>query len=178
MVFHRAQFLAHYFFIIYILPLCHIIRRHGLNFHCYADDTQLYIHTKPSDTLPTSNLIDCLHDINNWMNCNYLKLNQEKSEAILIASPATLSKTSHLSFSIPGFITFTVAEVRNLGITLDSALNHISKTSQKQPSFILRTSPDSATLYLTLSQKHLFMALLHPDLITAIAFSSDCPNKD
>ena len=72
-------------FIIYILPLGHIVPRHGLNFHCYADDTQLYIHSKPSDTLPPSNLIDCLHEINNWMNCNYLKLNQEnlKSSSLL-----------------------------------------------------------------------------------------------
>ena len=109
-------------FIIYILTLGHIIRRHGLNFHCYADDTQLYIHTKPSDTLPPSNLTDCLHDINNWINYNYLRLNQDKSEAILIASPATLRKISHLSLSIPGFITSSVAEVRNLGIILDFTL--------------------------------------------------------
>lgn len=45
-----------------------------------------------------------------------------QSEAILIAFPATLSKTSLLSFSIPGFLTSTVAEDRNLGLTLDSTV--------------------------------------------------------
>ena len=107
-------------------------------------------------------------------------LNQGKSEAILIASPATLSKTSHLSFSTPGFITSTVAGVRNLGINFDSTLcfeSHI-KNITKQPSSFLRTPSDSAPLYLTLSQKHSFMPSLHPDRITAIAFSSDCPTKD
>lgn len=37
-------------FTIYMLPLGHVISRHGIQFHCCADDTQQYIKVTPSLT--------------------------------------------------------------------------------------------------------------------------------
>ena len=54
-------------FTTYMLPLGQIIHKHSLNFHSYADDTQLYIYIKPSTQLPTQSLVNCLHDIKLWM---------------------------------------------------------------------------------------------------------------
>ena len=34
-------------FSIYIFPFGQLLRTLGLNFHFYADDTQIYIHSKP-----------------------------------------------------------------------------------------------------------------------------------
>ncbi len=54
-------------FTLYMLPLGDIIRRHGVSFHCYADDTQLYISSRPGETHQIEKLMECIFDIKNWM---------------------------------------------------------------------------------------------------------------
>ncbi len=55
-----------------MLPLGDIIRKHGVSFHCYADDTQLYISSRPDETHQIEKLTECIVDIKNWMTSNFL----------------------------------------------------------------------------------------------------------
>ena len=56
---------------IYILPSGNIIKKHSVNFHCYADDTRLYLSMKPDKTSQLAKLKACLRGIKIWMTRNF-----------------------------------------------------------------------------------------------------------
>ena len=82
----QGSILGPLLFTIYMLPIGNIIRNHGIQFHSYADDTQLYIPIKPGVAGNIPRLLACLADIKRWMSQNFLQLNEAKSE-IIIFSP-------------------------------------------------------------------------------------------
>lgn len=56
------------------------IRRQGVNFHSYADDTQVYCGVFPGDTEPIDTHSECILDIKSWMAENFLQLNKDKTD--------------------------------------------------------------------------------------------------
>ena len=72
-------------FSIYMVPQGNIIRTHSINFHCYADDTQLYLSIKPEQCNQLTKLQACLKDIKTWMTRNFLLLNSDKTEVLIRA---------------------------------------------------------------------------------------------
>ncbi len=83
-------------FSIYMLPLGNIIRKYGIHFHYYADDTQLYISTRPDETSKLSKLMECVKNVKDWMTNNLLLLNSDKTE-ILIIGPKTVHSISWIT---------------------------------------------------------------------------------
>ncbi len=71
-------------FSLYVLPLGYIIKKYRISFHCYADDTQLYISTRPDETSKLSKLTECAKNVKDWMTYNFLLLNPDKTEILLI----------------------------------------------------------------------------------------------
>ena len=54
-----------------------------VNFHGYADDTQLSVHCRFEETAQTTAKLErCIIDMDNWMSANRLKLNMDKTELL------------------------------------------------------------------------------------------------
>uniref|UniRef100_A0A667YPA7 Reverse transcriptase domain-containing protein n=1 Tax=Myripristis murdjan TaxID=586833 RepID=A0A667YPA7_9TELE len=107
-------------FSLYMLPLGDIIRRHNVCFHSYADDTQLYISAEPNDATAINPITTCLMAVNKWMSDNFLKLNEDKTE-ILLVGPKT--KREMLSINLGKLASRIKSEVTSLGIVLDPDLS-------------------------------------------------------
>ncbi len=69
-------------FTLYMLPLGNIIRKHGVSFHCYADDTPLYISSQPGEKHQIEKHMECIVKVKNWMTNNFLLLNSEKNRGV------------------------------------------------------------------------------------------------
>ena len=61
-----------------------IIRRHGLNYHIYADDVQIYMSFDPNvpgdAACAIFKITSCVEELRVWLMKNMLKLNDAKTE--------------------------------------------------------------------------------------------------
>lgn len=84
----------------YTKPVGSIIKAHNIDYHIYADDTQLYIALKPGKTENAVRQLElCIDDVRKWMETNYLKLNKDKTEFIIFGSKSNLKKPKKTSTS-------------------------------------------------------------------------------
>ncbi len=116
-------------FTLYMLPLGNIIRKHGISFHCYTDDTQLYISSWPGETHQIEKLMECIVDIKNWMTSNFLLLNSEKTEVLIIGPKTATSNNLEHCLTLDGCSVDSSSSVRNLGVLFDSNLSFDSHVS-------------------------------------------------
>ena len=123
-------------FTLYISPLGNICRNHGVDYHNYANDQQLYLSFSPAidgdKERCLRNLQNCIHDIRHWMKTNLLKLNDNKTEFIMVGSKINLQKADNknTSVQIGNNHIICVDSVHDLGYIMDNELKstmHINK---------------------------------------------------
>ena len=82
--------------ILFTIPLGEICCRHCVQYHLYADDTQLYVSFKFGDAvdlLVAQRRIEMyIAEIKAWMVMFMLKLNDDKTELVIIAPPYFLQQ--------------------------------------------------------------------------------------
>ena len=132
----QGSILGPILFTMCIKPLSAIIDSHSIIHHSFADDLQLHM-SAISDKIskPLHSTQSCIGDVKAWAIANMHKLNDNKTEIMLVTSKG--SKHPH---NLPTSVTIGNAQipfkqsVKNLGFTLDSHL-----TMNKHVSNIART---------------------------------------
>uniref|UniRef100_A0A4W3K4W7 Reverse transcriptase domain-containing protein n=1 Tax=Callorhinchus milii TaxID=7868 RepID=A0A4W3K4W7_CALMI len=121
----QVSTLDHLLFLIYMLPLDDVNHRHGVNLHIYLDETQIYFAFSSTNSRSASVLSVCLADIKAWMSVNFLQLNVDKVEAILLGSRQHLHSCRSKLLNLPGLSLRLTEPERNFGVRFDSQLSFL-----------------------------------------------------
>ena len=81
-------------FLIYMVPIQQIFKKHGIEYHSYADNTQLFVKfpiSNPAGLSAKLCQLECfISDFKKWLSCNKLRLNDSKTE-FMVLYPKRLS---------------------------------------------------------------------------------------
>ena len=118
-------------FCIYTLPLSTILKHCKIDYYIYADHTQIYCSFDAESLDEVLGSLDnCISDIRLWMITNKLKINDIKTEFLLITSP--LSKfTKDIQITIGQSIISPPSTCKSLGVMLDDHFAMDTHTSNK-----------------------------------------------
>ena len=113
-----------------------------MQYSIYADDTQVYLSFDLKDaTNALQKLNSCLSDIRSWMIENKLKINDDKTEFLIIASPHSHKKlTDNHSLTVGNSSIGPSSSAKNLGVIFDNNMNMEKQVSNicKSANFQLR----------------------------------------
>jgi len=166
-------------FSLYTFKLARILEAHGVNYHFYADDTQIYM---PISDVPSAKnkVANIMNDIKLWMHERKLKLNEGKTEVIVINGP--LNNANYIHMDDTEFIKDITPSnnVRNLGLIIDNKLslkNHFNSVI-KSCNFQLR----KLSLIIKYLNKNVATTLVHAFITSRVDYCNslfvNLPNKD
>jgi len=117
-------------YVLYTSELSDVIAQHGLCFHQYADDSEIYVSTMVNEApLAVQRFTACVRAISDWMSASRLKLNPTKTEVLWLGSCQQLSQISISVIQLQSTTIRVVDSARDLGVVIDFKLSlstHVS----------------------------------------------------
>ena len=111
-------------FPLYTSPLFTIANKHKCQMHMYADDTQLYMSCKVVESeAAVLHMEDCVAEVKQWMKENFLKLNDSKTQVVLLSKHSRSKDVTHIrTINIGNSSVNAMPRAKNIGCILDSNL--------------------------------------------------------
>ncbi len=113
-------------FVLYVSKLLQILENHFPDAHAFADDNQLYVSFQPdsmSKQLSGVTVMEnCTDDIKTWMLNDKLKLNDGKTNVLIIGTRQQLEKVNFDTLRTGDSYVTVSSEAKDLGFWLDSQL--------------------------------------------------------
>jgi hypothetical protein len=118
-------------FTLYTTPLGSLLSDHNLDYHLYADDTQILISFDNSSSESSLEILSrAFSQIQSWMDSNKLLLNPTKTEFLLFGTKPQLKKFDSINAIKLGDSTIPVStSARDLGVIFDSTLSFTNHTN-------------------------------------------------
>ena len=127
------------FLVYYCLALDDIFKRHQLQYHMYADDTQLYVEFPRDQQVPataaTNRIALCTADVKTWMASHNLLLNEHKTEVVVIAAPnrSRVHRPVVVAIDVCGVSVTPKPSIRDIGVEIDDTMSmavHVCRVCQ------------------------------------------------
>ena len=123
-------------FSLYLSLLEDICHKHNVKFHGYADDLQNYLSFKLGIEIDKeccmNNLQNCIAEIRVWMHTNLLKLNDEKTEFIMIGTRQQLARAGNVVIQIGDDMIHPTNVVRHLGFFYNKYMKNTTHVNSYQ----------------------------------------------
>ncbi len=135
-----------------------------------------YISTRPDETSKLCKLTGCVKNVKDWITNNFLLLNSDKTEILLIGPKNSTQNILDYNLQLDG-CTVSSSTVKNLGVILDSNLsfeNHISHVT-KTAFFHLRNISKLRNMLSVSDAKKLVHAFMTSRLDYCNALLGGCP---